>query len=362
MPIEYENLAKTNQSFHQDFKAMFEETLYKGQFILGNQVRNFEESWANYCNTNFAIGVNSGLDALTLALIALDLPPQSEIIVPSHTFIATILSVLQAGHQPVLVEPHYETYNIDESKIEEQITSKTKAIVVVHLYGTPCEMKPIQDICHTRSLYLLEDAAQAHGATYQNQKTGSLGDLASFSFYPAKNLGALGDAGAVVGNDDKFAQKISLLRNYGSKEKYNHIKQGFNSRLDELQASFLNIKLKALDAINAHKRHLASLYQAGLKEDFMQPKILPQAESVYHIFAIMHPERDRLREYLLKNGIQTGLHYPIAIPEQKAFEGKWNINDYPISAEIAKTQLSLPIAYFHQKSDVEHVIEVMNTF
>lgn len=360
--IAYEDLAKTNQVFEKDFQVAFSKILHKGQFILGEQVADFEKSWAAYCQTRFAVGLNSGLDALTLALMALELPPKSDVIVPAHTFIATILSVIQAGHIPILVEPDEKTYNIDPKRIQEKITSNTKAIIAVHLYGSPCAMSDLQHLCKKHNLYLLEDAAQAHGAIYQGQKVGSLGDLASFSFYPAKNLGALGDAGAVVGNAEKYFQKINLLRNYGSEEKYKHTEQGYNTRLDEIQAAFLSIKLKALDKINAHKRRLAKLYHTQLKEDFIKPHILSEAQSVYHIFTIRHPQRDKLRAYLLKKGIQTGLHYPIAIPAQEAFGERWNINDYPISQEIAKTQLSLPIAFFHQKSDIEQVIAIMNQF
>ncbi len=360
--IAYEDLAKTNHCFREDFQSIFSQTLIQGQFVLGQHVADFEKSWADYCQTRFAVGVNSGLDALTLAILALELPPKSEIIVPAHTFIATVLSVLQAGHIPVLVEPEEHTYNIDHHRIEEKITPQTKALIAVHLYGSPCKMDALKRICGQHHLYLLEDAAQAHGARFQGQKVGSWGDLASFSFYPAKNLGALGDAGAVVCHSEKYFQKINLLRNYGSTQKYIHSEQGYNTRLDELQAAFLHIKLKALDRINAHKNDLATLYHAHLKEDFVKPHILPEAESVYHIFAIRHPQRDKLREYLLQKGIQTGLHYPIALPAQEAFLGKWNINDYPISKKIAETQLSLPIAFFHQKNEIAYVIEIMNQF
>ncbi len=360
--IEYENLARSNAALLPEFEEALKVVLARGQFISGVQVRTFEQAWAVYCECQEAVGVNSGLDALTLALLALELPPQSEVIVPAHTFIATVLSVLHAGLVPVLVEPNLHTYNLDTEKIEEKITPHTRAIIAVHLYGLPCEMDRLQQIAATHHLYLLEDAAQAHGATYKNQKVGSFGKAASFSFYPAKNLGALGDGGAVTSQDAQLIEKVRLLSNYGANEKYFHEKIGFNTRLDELQATFLNIKLHYLDRINQHKHQLAQLYLSYLKDDFIKPFAPTEAQSVYHIFAIRHPKRDALRAYLLKNDIQTGLHYPIPIPAQKAFEGRWNIADFPISQTIAKTQLSLPIAFCHSQEDILRVVEVMNKF
>ncbi len=360
--IEYENLARSNAAMLPEFQEALQGVLARGQFILGAQMKIFEQAWAKECQCWGAVGVNSGLDALTLALLALELPPKSEVIVPAHTFIATVLSVLHAGLVPVLVEPDLLTYHLDTEKIEEKITPRTRALVAVHLYGLPCDMDRLQQIANAHNLYLLEDAAQAHGATYKNQKVGSFGAAAAFSFYPAKNLGALGDGGAVTSNDTKLIEKISLLANYGANEKYVHQKIGFNTRLDEVQATFLNVKLKYLDRINQHKRQLAQLYLSHLKDDFIKPFVPADAQSVYHIFAIRHPKRDALRAYLLKKGIQTGLHYPIPIPAQKAFEGRWKIADFPVSQEIAQTQLSLPIAYCHSQEDILRVIEVMNQF
>lgn len=360
--IYYENLALLNQQFAEELQQAFQEVLAEGWFIEGRRLGQFEAEFAAYCQVQHCIGVSNGLDALKLAMIALDLPPQSEIIVPAHTFIATILSVIHAGHIPVLIEPDMATYNINPQQIEEKISSKTRAIIVVHLYGKLCHMDTISSIAQKYDLSILEDAAQAHGAKYQNKIAGNFGELAAFSFYPVKNLGALGDAGAVTTNSSDLATKIRSLRNYGSPEKYQHEYLGYNNRLDELQAAFLSIKLRYLDQINAHKRQLARIYLQYLKEDFIKPQVHPDYEDVFHIFAIRHPQRDQLKAYLLEKGIQTGIHYPIPPHRQNALKSYFVGENYPLCEEIHKTILSLPISFIHKEEEIYQVIDVMNQF
>lgn len=358
--IEYENLGRTNRSFEEEYKKCFISFLEGGWYILGKQVQCFEENFAAYCGTKYCVGVASGLDALMLALRINDFPKESEVLVPSNTYIATILSILQCGLKPVLVEPNIHTYNIDPLKIEDYISSKTRAIMVVHLYGKACDMTPIMQIAEKYNLQLIEDCAQAHGAKYKGRKVGTFG-IGAFSFYPTKNLGALGDAGAITTNDQKADSVFRALRNYGSNIKYQNDYVGYNSRLDEIQAALLNVKLKYLDEINAHKRRLAQIYIEGLKDDFIKPVVSSDNFDVYHIFNIRHPKRDVLREYLLKNGIKTDIHYPIPPHKQRAMQGILK-GEYPISEEIHHTTLSLPISYGHSEDDICQVIEIMNKF
>jgi len=361
MMIEYENLALLNKPFFEEYKNAFETVLNSGWFILGESVKKFETEFATYNNVAYCAGVASGLDALVLAIQALDLEKGSEIIVPSNTYIATILAIMQTGHKPILVEPDIKTYNIDPLKIIESITSKTKAILIVHLYGKVCEMEPIQSICKAYNLFLIEDCAQAHGAEYKGKKAGSFGDIGAFSFYPTKNLGCLGDGGAITTNNSSYFEKIKMLRNYGSSKKYYNKYIGLNSRLDEVQAAFLNIKLKALDKINKHKRELAQIYLKNLKTDFILPQVHNDYFDVYHIFNIRNTQRDKLHEYLLKNNIKTEIHYPVPPHRQEALSFLSHLK-LPLSEEIHKTTLSLPISYFHTISDINSVVEVMNKF
>lgn len=360
--IEYENLRDVNESFFDDYMHNFNNVLNTGWFILGNYVKRFEEAFAKYVNSNYCVGVASGLDALVLSLRALDFEKDSEVIVPSNTYIATILAVVLAGLKPVLVEPDIKTYNIDPLKIEEKITPKTKAIMVVHLYGKSCNMDPILDITKKYDLKLIEDCAQSHGAKYKNKTTGTFGHFGAFSFYPTKNLGALGDAGSVNTGDEELAAKIRMLRNYGSNIKYHNELVGLNSRLDELQASFLLAKLKRLDEITEHKRKLANLYSTFLKDDFIKPVDDDDYFDVYHIYNVRHEQRDKLKEYLLQNGIKTEIHYPVPPHKQKAMEGIIQEKEFPISEEIHSTTLSLPISFSHTEMNIFRVIEVMNKF
>lgn len=361
--IEYENLAKLNKPFFKEFEDQFTDVLNSGWYILGNCVKKFENAFAEFIKTDYCVGVANGLDALTLSIKALNIKPGSEIIVPSNTYIATILSIIHNKCKPVLVEPEISTYNIDPSKIEEKISSKTKAILVVHLYGKVCQMDDITEIAKQNGLYIIEDCAQSHGAMYKNQISGSFGQIGAFSFYPTKNLGALGDAGAVTTNNKSLAEKITSLRNYGSSKKYHNEYIGYNSRLDEFQAAFLSVKLKKLNDITQHKRKLASLYNSYLKEDFIKPLVEPDFFDVYHIYNIRHNNRDKLRDYLLMHEIKTEIHYPVPPVKQKALDGFFSKNlKTPIAEEIHNTTLSLPISYFHSESEIMQVIEVLNNF
>lgn len=360
--IEYENLYKLNQSFIEEYKSSFAKTLDSGWFVLGKNVEQFEKDFAQYNGNNYCIGVASGLDALILPLAAYNFEKGKEVIVSSNTYIATILSIIQVGLKPVLVEPDLATYNIDPNLIEEKITANTVAIIPVHLYGKCCEMDKIMQIAQKHNLLVIEDTAQAHGATFKDKKAGSFGNFGAFSFYPTKNLGALGDAGGITCNSETDYKKMKMLRNYGSEVKYYNEVVGYNSRLDEVQAGFLSVKLKKLDAINEHKRKLAKIYLENLKSDFIKPVVHPDYVDVYHIFNIRHEKRNELKEYLLKNEIKTEIHYPVTPTEQKAMKGILDNVHTPISKLIHETTLSLPISYFHTENDILKVVETLNKF
>ena len=360
--IEYENLGRSNQFFFDEYKQAFERVLESGWYILGNSVSQFEKEFSNYCGTRFCCGVANGLDAMVLSLKTFQFQPSDEVIVPANTYIATILAVVHAGLKPVLVEPEIQTYNIDANKIEEKISRRTRAILVVHLYGKVCEMDKIMKLADKYSLKVIEDCAQAHGAFFKGIKAGAFGHFGAFSFYPTKNLGAIGDAGAATTNDEELYTKIKTLRNYGSGVKYYNELVGYNSRLDELQAALLSIKLKQLDSLTLQKRKLAELYHEGLKEDIIKPHKHPDYYDVFHIYNIRHPQRDKLKEYLLKKEIKTEIHYPIAPNKQKAMVGIIDDVQTPIAEEIHQTTLSLPISFFHTENDILKVIEAVNSF
>jgi dTDP-4-amino-4,6-dideoxygalactose transaminase len=360
--IEYENIGRLNQPFNEAFELAFKEVIDSGWYILGNKVKQFETEFAAYCQTKHCIGVANGLDAIILALRSYDFQPGDEVIVPSNTYIATILAIVHNGLKPVLVEPNLNTYNIDPKKIEEKITPRTKAILVVHLYGKLCEMPEIISIAQRHNLKVIEDCAQSHGAHYKGKKAGNWGHFGAFSFYPTKNLGAIGDGGAVTTNDAELAKKISTLRNYGSQKKYYNEVVGYNSRLDEIQAAFLSIKLQALDQINNHKRKLADIYLNTLNEDFVLPVVHPDYFDVYHILNVRHPKRDELRQHLLDNNIKTEIHYPVAPVDQEAMRGILDGQETPIAQLIHATTLSLPISFYHTEADVVRVVEAMNNF
>jgi len=360
--IPFENLSLSNKKFEEPFKKAFEDFLKEGRYILGPQLKKFENEFAEFHDMPFCLGVGNGLDALVLSLRALDLVPGSEIIVPSNTFIASILAILAVDLVPVLVEPRLDTYTLDPGKLEACIGPKTKAIMVVHLYGKCCDMDPIMEIASRHQIPVLEDAAQSHGARYKGKLSGTWGILNSFSFYPTKNLGALGDGGGVLTRDENLFKKISSLRNYGSIQKYYNDDIGVNSRLDDIQALFLSIKLPFLEKLNTHRRNLASLYCRELKKDFICPVQDPDYLDVFHIFNVRHEKRDALKTYLWEKGIGTEIHYPVAPNKQKSLENLFKGKTFPISEEIHNTTLSLPCSLCHREEDIYRVIEEMNRF
>jgi dTDP-4-amino-4,6-dideoxygalactose transaminase len=361
--IEYENLKQLNKKFEVQFKEALNQVLDSGSFILGQEVELFEKEFADYNGSKYCVGVASGLDALYLSLIALNLPKKSEVLVPSNTYIATILSIVNAGLKPILIEPLIDTYNINPSLIEEHISSDTKVIMVTHLYGKPCEMDVISEVALKHNLIVIEDCAQAHGASFNNKKVGSWGKFGAFSFYPTKNLGALGDAGAVVTDDEEMADKIRALRNYGSKKKFFNSYIGINSRLDELQAAFLRIKLRHLEEINAHKTMLAKFYSHHIKnEKIVLPVEQKLSKEVFHIYNIRCKTRNDLQTFLLHRGIKTGIHYPVPPHLQPAYLNLFPNSIYPVSEEIHSTTLSLPISYIHTIEQVEYIVETINSY
>ena len=362
--IPYENLARTNSPFESEFKSAFNSFVEKGWYILGQEVKSFEEEFSKYIGTKHCIGVASGLDALIIALECLKLPKGSDVLVPSNTYIASILAIVKAGLNPVLVEPDISTYNINPELLESSLTPKTKAILVVHLYGKSCEMDKITSFCKKHDLRLVEDCAQSHGAKFDGKTTGSFGDFGAFSFYPTKNLGALGDAGAICTDNDELAEMARAWRNYGSEKHYHNKYTGINSRLDEIQASFLRIKLRHIEEITEKKRRLAKMYFDGLdKNKFILPLIDERYFDVYHIFQIRHKNRDELKQYLLDNGIKTEIHYPVAPINQEGYKDIFkNQKPTPIAEEIHNTVLSLPVSYGTTEEEVKRIIEVINNF
>jgi dTDP-4-amino-4,6-dideoxygalactose transaminase len=360
--IEYENLKKTNKSFLNTFKTEYEKFCLRGQYILSKNVVSFEKNFSSFLNASFCTGVGNGLDALILSLESLRLPKNSEVIVPANTYYATILAVLRCGLKPVLVDPDYYTCNINHKEIVKKISKKTRVILVVHLYGKVCEMDPIIKICKEHKLYLVEDCAQAHGAKYKEKFAGTFGDFGCFSFYPTKNLGSLGDGGAVTSKTKKNNRTIKMLRNYGSIERYKNEIIGFNSRLDEFQAAFINIKLKYLNNINAHKRNLASIYNKNLSNRFVKPAIHKDHFDVFYVYNIRTHRRDELQKFLKKKKIITDIHYPLPPYKQKAIKVLFENQKFPISDEIHKTTLSLPISYMNTEKEIEKVCHIVNKF
>lgn len=359
--VEYENLARANQRFVDEFRAAFDRLLASGWYVLGNEVSSFENEFAAYVGSRHCIGVANGLDALTLSITAFDQPRGSEWLVASNTYIATILAIVQAGHRPVLVEPDPQTCNIDPDRLARALTPKTRGICVTHLYGKPCRMDRIVPFAREHGLKLVEDCAQSHGATLQGRMTGTFGDTGCFSFYPTKNLGALGDAGAVTTDDPAIAERLRHLRNYGSLKKYVNRYVGVNSRLDEVQAAFLRVKLRRLDEITRHKQRLAHLYFDQLPADLALPVREPDVEDVFHIFAVRTPQRDALRAHLAESGIKTEVHYPIPPHRQEAMAGLL-AGEYPIADEIHATELSLPISYATTADEVDEVCTAVRHF
>lgn len=360
--IEYENLQKLNFEFEIKFREKLVKFLDEGWYILGNEVKDFECNFAAYCGAKYCVGVANGLDAITLGLKVFEFPEKSEIIVPSNTYIATILAIMNAGHIPILVEPKIESYNLDPSLIEDKISAKTKAILAVHLYGQIAQMDEICSIAEKYHLQIIEDCAQAHGSIFKGKMAGTFGKIGAYSFYPTKNLGALGDAGAIITSDKDLYKKLKALRNYGSEKKYYNKYIGFNSRLDELQAAFLNVKLPYLNKIIEHKRELAAMYNSLLTDEVIKPVEIKDAFHVYHIYNIRTKERDKLKEYLLQKRIKTEIHYPVPPHKQKGFIKTLNSNKLPICEEIHSTTLSLPISFSNTKKEIITVIKAINSF
>lgn len=329
----------------EELDAAYQRVMQSGWFILGREVEAFEAEFADYCETKHCVGVGNGLDALYLILRAMDIGPGDEVIVPSNTYIATWLAVSNVGATPVPVEPGERTYNIDPALIAAAITARTKAILVVHLYGQPADMDPIRDLARCHGLKVIEDCAQAHGARYKGRRAGSLGDAAGFSFYPGKNLGALGDGGAVTTDDDALAERVRMLRNYGSRVKYHNEVKGFNSRLDELQAALLRVKLPRLDEWNERRCGVAQGYLDKLSAvpDLTLPYVPDWAEPVWHLFVVRHPRRDELQRHLSEAGIGTLIHYPIPPHASEAYEGEFAGTHLELAERLAATVLSLPI-------------------
>jgi dTDP-4-amino-4,6-dideoxygalactose transaminase len=355
--IEYESLGKSNAHFLDALKIAASRVIESGWYILGSEVEQFESEFASFLGAKHCIGVANGLDALILSIEALNLPPKSEILVASNTYIATILAIIRAGHYPVLVEPVIETFNIDPKLLRSTLTSKTRAVLVTHLFGKSCQMDEVVSFVKEHGLFLIEDCAQSHGAKFKNEVTGLFGDAGCFSFYPTKNLGAIGDAGAVVTNNDGLAEKLRALRNYGSKQKYINEYVGSNSRLDEIQAAMLRVKLSFLDQITDHKRNLAKIYLEGLPDWVIKPVVRPDEYDVFHIFGIRHPNRDLLRNWLLESGVKTEIHYPITPHQQNAMKKYLNGN-FSIATKLHETELSLPISYGTTAAEVRRVCEI----
>lgn len=362
MDVSFSTFAHMHSELRDEMLKKFAEVYDAGWFIQGNEVKLFEEEFANFCDAKYCVGVGNGLDAIYLALRALNITAGDEVIIPSNTFIATALAVSYAGATPVLVDPDPTTYNMCLNGLEAALTERTKAIIPVHLYGQAADMSDVVAFAKEHGLKIIEDCAQAHGAKYKNQNVGTFGDVGCFSFYPGKNLGALGDAGAVVTNDKDLADKIRAIANYGSFEKYNHAYKGTNSRLDEVQAAFLRIKLKHLDEYNVFRNEIAQRYLNEIKN----PKIkLPQVGAdrthVWHIFAVLCETRDDLKAYLAHNGIATVCHYPLSIASQKAYENEF-LPKLPIAEKIAREELSLPMYYGMPNDAVDYVIDTMNKY
>src|SRR5574344_1333723 len=345
--VEYEKLSAVNKPFENEYKAAFDAFLKKGWYILGEEVRNFESEFASFTGTKYCIGVASGLDALIISLECLNLPKGSDVLVPSNTYIASILAVVKAGLHPVLVEPDIATYNINPDELEKKLTKNTKAVLVVHLYGKACNMDKICAFCKAHDLHLVEDCAQAHGAKFRNKTVGSFGDFGAFSFYPTKNLGALGDGGARCTHNEEYAKMAAAWRNYGSDARYHNKYLGINSRLDELQAAFLRIKLRHIDEITDKKREFAEMYFDGLDASkFILPVREKDYFDVYHIFNVRSQKRDELKKFLLDNGVKTDIHYPLAPVHQEAMKGILDVEgETPIADEIHNTVLDLPVSF-----------------
>lgn len=364
MTIPFVSFLPMERELNNELREAFERVFNRSWYIEGVEDEAFEKAFAEYCGLNYCVGVGNGLDALVLALKALGVGEGDEVIVPSNTYIATALAVTYVGAKPLFVEPDIRTFNIDPSLIEAAITERTKAIVPVHLYGQACDMDPIMIIARKYGLKVIEDCAQAHGATYKGQKVGTFGDASGFSFYPGKNLGALGDAGAVVTNDKELADKVRALGNYGSDYKYHHIFKGNNSRLDELQAAFLAAKLPHLERMNIERRRIAARFTEGINHPkIITPYVNPECTPVWHIYGIRCSYRDALEKYLNEKGIGTNKHYPIPMHLQECYKDLGiQEGTLPVAEEISKTELSIPMYYGMTEEEIQYVIDIINAF
>jgi dTDP-4-amino-4,6-dideoxygalactose transaminase len=373
MKIKFLDIPAINQPYHDEFHAALQVALDKGSFILGEEVRAFENEYASFIGTDCCIGVANGLDALRLifkAYIQLGvMAPGDEVIVPANTYIASMLAISENGLIPIFVEPDINSYNIGPEHVIRAITEKTKAIMVVHLYGQNAMNQELYDIAKRHDLLIVEDNAQAHGTEYQGRKTGSLGDAAGHSFYPGKLLGALGDGGAVTTNNYELAKMIQAIGNYGSEIKYVHNYKGLNSRLDEVQAAFLRIKLPHLEKENSIRREIAAYFSEHIDPGmFILPKLTDTSQDIrtnmthsWHLYVIRHPERDRLQKYLFKNGVETIIHYPTPPHKQKAYQEYAHL-DLPITERIHKEVLSLPISPVQSIEQTQKIVEILNSF
>lgn len=362
MKYKFLDLKKINEEYHKDFHLALDEVLDSGYYIRGQATEKFEEEFARYCGAKYCVAVGNGLDALTLVLKAWGVGPGDEVIVPSNTFIATWLAVTNVGATIIPVDPNWDTYNIEASSIEEKITKKTKVIIPVHLYGQPVDLDPIIDLAKKYELRILEDGAQAHGALYKNKRIGSHGNPVAFSFYPGKNLGALGDAGAIVTNDLILTEKIRAIANYGSREKYVHDYLGINSRMDEIQAAFLTAKLKNLDRDNAIRSGLASLYYHELSSlPIILPKISIDSVSSWHLFVIKVSFRNMFKDFLTKNHIETSIHYPTSPSNQLAYSIN-SVLPNNVTNQSSEGILSLPIGPHLNITQIKDISNVCKDF
>lgn len=363
MKVPFSILERQYKMYQKEYETKALEILRKGWYILGEETEKFEEEYAKYTGTKYALGIDNGLNALVLAFRALNIGQGDEVIVQGNTFIATVMGITINGAIPIFVEPD-EHYNIDIEKIEEKITERTKAICVVHLYGQASRMDKVLELCKKYNLKLVEDCAQAHGAEFNGQKIGSFGDIGCFSFYPGKNLGCFGDGGAITTNDEEIYKKIKMLRSYGSEKKYHHIEVGYNARLDELQAGLLRIKLSHLSELTNERKEIAEKYLKEIKNPLVHlPKVRENCSHVWHLFVVRVENRDKFQKYLEENGIGTVIHYPIPPHLSKAYEYLgYKVGDYPITEEYAKNVVSLPLYNGMTKEEIDFVIEKINEY
>lgn len=364
MEIPYLKLAQIHDPIKEELEQKFHDVLEGEWFVQGKEYDLFEERFAAFCGVKYCVGVGNGLDAIRLILQAYGIGEGDEVIVPANTFIATVLAVSYVGATPILVDADPVTYNIDSNKIKAKITERTKAIIVVHLYGRAAEMDPVLKIAHKHGLKVIEDSAQAHGALYHGTRTGALGDAAAFSFYPGKNLGALGDGGAVTTNDEALAKKIRALGTYGSYKKYCHEFKGCNSRLDEVQAALLSAKLPYLEKWNEERKDIGAKYNAGIRNEiFTLPQVSDRDGHVFHIYPLLCPEREKLIAYLEAKGIHTNIHYPTPIPLQGAYpELAAEMAAYPVTARICAEEVSIPLYPGLRQEEIDYIVEALNGY